>query len=203
MIPVANEIPCPICGRMCKGKVGVSVHITKSHNREYGNPPRTATPSISPHSTVNSGQHVDPDDTNLDQSKQLSIFLQILKSNTIVLKRIPKAARIQVAIEFAKVLSACHRENSGFMSWVHLFTFGFVVFRSPDRKNKATSNLSIASIVKRNLDFWSTIKILAFDDFFKDILSNLPKRKKSKKQQDNETLRIKAVQAKLNDGDLR
>lgn len=115
---------------------------------------------------------------------------------------IPKAARIQTAIEFSKLITACIQPNARFMAWAHLFTFSYIVFKSPDRKNKPTENLSIATIVKRNLDLWSKLKRLPFDELSNNVLSNLQRRKKSKTAKDAESIRIKLVQAKLSDGDI-
>lgn len=158
-----------------------------------------------PSSTLNAppvNEQVQAESENLNRMKDLLVLVQTLRAHTTVLKRIPKAARIHTAIEFSNLIAACIRPNATFLSWAHFFTFSYTALKSPDKKDKSTKNLSIATIVKRNLDLWTKLKRLPFEEFSNKILSNLQRRKKSKTAKDMEAIRLKLVQAKLSDGDI-
>lgn len=219
-----NICPIPMCNRNFSTVAGLRQHWSKGHSSEeiqaaitrntsalsQQPSPLDSTsvlqipvpPAPPPASASVSNPPIQPHGTELEQMKNLLVTIQTLKAHTTVLKRIPKAARIQTAIEFYQLIIACIRPNASFMAWAHLFTFSYIAFKSPDRKNKLTKNLSIATIVKRNLDVWSKLKRLPFNEFSKNVLSNLQRRKKSKTAKDAEALRIKLVQSKLSDGDI-
>lgn len=144
----------------------------------------------------------DPSVTNAD-SQFLMYLVQCLKSNVRVIRRIPKAARFYAAQEFAKCLESCVNNNS-FKFWYKLpYASLNVAFSSPDHKDKATSKLSLATIVKRNLDLWMEIRKLPFDAFFDRIIPKSSAKRIVKKGIDSDVLRIKKVQTKLNDWDVR
>lgn len=125
-----------------------------------------------------------------------------MKSYIRVIKRIPKAARYQSSKEYTKVLSSCANNMNSSDAWFKLLSFPFVAFKSPDRKDKSTSKLSLATIIKRNLVIWSQVNQLPFKEFFNSIVPKSTMPRKVKKKLDEDELRIKTVQSKLNDGDV-
>lgn len=78
-----------------------------------------------------------------------------------------------------------------------------MVFKAPDRKEKNTSKLSLATIIKRNLKVWTEVKTLPFDTFFEKIVPKSSNARKGKHKLDEEDLRAKKCQSKLNDGDIK
>lgn len=129
--------------------------------------------------------------------------LHSLKSNVKVLKRIPKAARLLAAQELARIVDAINKDVTSYSGWWQLLTFAYVAFKSPDKKNKQTSSLSLATIVKRNLTFWSEIKNLAFADFLEKITPTNVRPTKVKKDRLPDSMIIKKVQSKMNEGDFK
>lgn len=113
-----------------------------------------------------------------DQYSQSLEYMRILKSNVKVLKRIPKAGRLCASQSF-KVLESVIQDINSFEAWFRLISFAYAVFKAPDRRDKATSKLSLATCVQRNLKFWNEIKNLAFFD--KIVPTKINQRKVKKK----------------------
>lgn len=65
--------------------------------------------------TLSNQTQVDPD--NFDRMKELLVFIQTLRAHTSILKRIPKAARIQTAIEFSNLIDTCIHPRATFPAW--------------------------------------------------------------------------------------
>lgn len=127
----------------------------------------------------------------------------MLKSNIRIVKRIPKAARLSTAQEFSKLIEACNSKFTDHRSWIHLLTFAYVALKAPDKKDKATSNLALATVIKRNLNMWTEIKILPINEYLSKIIPKPTIPKGTKKKNTPDSTRIQKAQSKLNDGDFK
>lgn len=88
-------------------------------------------------------------------------------------------------------------------AWYRLLSFPYVVFKAPDRKDKAASKLSLATIIKRNVKIWTELKNLQFETFFEKIVPKSTNARKGTRKMDAEDMRAKKCTSKLNDGDIK
>lgn len=132
---------CPICERAFSSMAGLRQHWSKKHSAEeindlianktqdYDRQATAAATTPEPPASSNAppvNEQTRAERENLDRMNDLLVLVQTLRAHTTVLKRIPKAARIQTAIEFSNVIAACFRPNAPFLSWAHFFTFSYI-----------------------------------------------------------------------------
>lgn len=98
------------------------------------------------------------------------------------------------------MIESCNRKMTDHRSWIHLLTFSYVAFKSPD---KSTSNISLATVIKRNLNFWNEIKNLPIEEYLGKIMPTSTKPKRTNKKSTPDSTRIKKAQSKLNEGDFK
>lgn len=220
---------CPICHRDFSTVAGLRQHWTKSHPADEiqrvitRNTSSILQQQVQPNSTIshviadnpsNGPQptnNAPPSNTpslnpvsvaNTDQQLQFFTFLQTLKANVRVVKRIPKAARFHASQEYTRTLEGCVNNIKSWEAWYRLLSFPYVVFKAPDRNDKTTSKLSLATIIKRNVKIWTEVKGLPFEAFFEKIVPQTTNARKGKRKVDADDIRVKKCQSKLNDGDI-
>lgn len=206
------ENVCPICPRSFPTVKGIRAHwrihsaeeiqaaIDNKSQSQHPTADRIQPPIIAPPTNTTS-QSVPV--ANTDHESQLFTFLQSLKANVRVVKRIPKAARFHASQEYTKTLEACINDIKSWDAWFRLLSFPYVAFKAPDRKDKNASKLSLATIIKRNLKVWTEVKSLSFEAFFERIVPNATNARKGNRKMDADDIRTKKCQSKLNDGDVK
>lgn len=184
MVPVTNIIcPVPNCNKRCKNTIGLRVHLTKKHTaQEKDNivnqqPPTPQDPSLS-QGIQQPSSFVDTND--VPNFPLLSSHLQSLKSKVRLLKRIPKASRL-VAVQEFTLINECNIHSTSHDGWIKLLTFVYVALKRPDPKDKTTSKLSLATVVKRNLNQWMGLRSLPFIEYLNAITPTSVNPRRAKK----------------------
>lgn len=114
---------------------------------------------------------------------QIEDRLGLLNTNTKIIKRIPKGARMSAGYELAKLIDECVSKND-LTSWQNLLFFAYGAFQTPKRKSKSES---LTRILKRNIKNYNINKI--DPNMEMKNRKNLPLNKR--------------VEAKISDGDIR
>lgn len=155
----SHAFECLKCGSQHKSQRGLKIHIGKSSSCK----PQTE------------------DNISMIPNASFLETLQNYKANTKLIRRIPRAARLQAAIKYTSIVNQVVREASNPDAWEKLALFTFHAFKLPI--NSESPKKSASSVIKSNLQS-----------------SDLPTIKQNQKWKEKSLKLI--VEAKISEGDI-
>ena len=174
----SKDTVCQQCGELFKGIRGLHIHEARAHHSAVLSPPVSSSSCPS-----------------LSSSSILDNVIRLRKSSRII-RRIPLAVRIPIALEFSSLLAECASSNT-IDSWIDLLTFPHVAFNSAGHNRSLSSSLTTR--IRENLGRWQARVSVAVSS-----ASNPQRPPRSSATSISSEVRLaRQVESKVSDGDIR
>ena len=172
---------CQQCGELFKGIRGLHIHEARAHQ-----PVPVSGPVPSSSST-----------TSPPSVPSLLDIISRLHTSSRIIRRIPQAVRIPIALELTSLLAECASSNA-LDSWSDLLTFPRVALNSGNVRNPSGS---LTSRIRENLARWRSRDSVAVNPSSN---SNTQRRPHKSTTSNNLEARLaRQVESKVSDGDIR